>query len=208
MDIHVKPRNGFTLAELMVVVAVIGILSMVAVPQYKKYVIKSRKTEAKMGLASIFVAEQSAFAEYATYGTCLDALGYIPPGEVAAKHYFTFGFVDRSPDAAYGNQYISARNSSCIHTNGGYGVDGKDLFLGLKFVPDTSADCSFSSGIACLKTVSATACRVTSADQFTACAAGLITPPPFGSAIPIVSCFMMDQTKKFTVFDTGCCATP
>ncbi|USD64853.1 pilin [Vibrio sp. SCSIO 43136] len=45
-----KKQQGFTLIELMIVVAVIGVLAMVAVPQYQKYVGKS---EAASALASI-----------------------------------------------------------------------------------------------------------------------------------------------------------
>jgi type IV pilus assembly protein PilA len=66
---------GFTLIELMVVVAVIGILSSVAVPAFKKYQAKSRITQAKMILTSVFTAEKNAFSESSTYVGCVGIFG-------------------------------------------------------------------------------------------------------------------------------------
>ncbi|QIL72041.1 type IV pilin protein [Diaphorobacter sp. HDW4B] len=47
-----KSQSGFTLIELMIVVAVIGILAAVAYPSYKEFVAKSRRAEAKTVLMS------------------------------------------------------------------------------------------------------------------------------------------------------------
>ena len=68
-------KNGFTLIELMVVVAIIGILSSIAIPSYKKYVFKSRQSEAKMKLASAKAGFISFMAEYNVLVTCLEEMG-------------------------------------------------------------------------------------------------------------------------------------
>ena len=77
-------QKGFTLVELMVVVAIIGILSAIAVPNFKKYQAKSKTTEAKMQLASVYTYELTAQADYDTFGSCLRELGYSP----APKGYY------------------------------------------------------------------------------------------------------------------------
>jgi len=64
----VKSHKGFTLIELMIVVAIIGILAAIAIPNFLKYQAKSRQSEARTNLGGVFVAETSYFGEQARYG--------------------------------------------------------------------------------------------------------------------------------------------
>lgn len=80
--------NGFTLVELMVVVAIIGILSSVAVPNFKKYQAKAKQSEAKIQLAALYSAEISTSADYNTYATCLLTMGY----EQTPRGFYAVGF--------------------------------------------------------------------------------------------------------------------
>ena len=59
-----RKNKGFTLIELLVVVLIIGILAAVALPQYQKAVEKSRLSEAKLMLRSLYNASQLCVLQY------------------------------------------------------------------------------------------------------------------------------------------------
>ena len=62
-----KIQRGFTLIELMIVVAIIGILSIVAVPQLIEYIKKSKKTEAALQLDAIGTNNKAYYNEHAQF---------------------------------------------------------------------------------------------------------------------------------------------
>ena len=65
---RMKNQKGFTLIELMIVVAIIGILAAVAIPNFLKYQAKSMQSEARVLLSGIYTSEVAYFAENNAYG--------------------------------------------------------------------------------------------------------------------------------------------
>ncbi len=58
-----KGQKGFTLIELMIVVAIIGILAAIAIPNFVAYQAKSKQSEAKVSLGAIFTSAVAYQAE-------------------------------------------------------------------------------------------------------------------------------------------------
>ena len=84
-------RSGFSLIELMVVVAIMAFLAMIAVPNFNRFLAKAKRAEAYMNLSSIYAAQKAYFAEHGTYSDILygeGSIGWKPEG----KPYYSYGF--------------------------------------------------------------------------------------------------------------------
>jgi type IV pilus assembly protein PilA len=92
----IKRQEGFTLVELMVVVAIIGLLSAVAIPNFKKFQARAKTSEAKFQLSAVYTAQQSFFSDHNLYHVCLRYMGFDPSGE-AAYRYYNVGFGSGAP---------------------------------------------------------------------------------------------------------------
>ncbi len=78
---RLRMSAGFTLIELVIVVAIIGILAALAIPNFMSYQAKARQTEAKVGLGGIFTAATAYYAVNLTYTVAsFSQLDYAPVG--------------------------------------------------------------------------------------------------------------------------------
>jgi type IV pilus assembly protein PilE len=69
-------HRGFTLIELMIAVAVIGILAAIAYPSYTQHVLKSRRAEAKAALLDLAARQERYFSINNRYANAPSELGY------------------------------------------------------------------------------------------------------------------------------------
>ena len=85
-------RCGFSLIELMVVVAIMAFLAMIAVPNFTRFLAKAKRAEALMNLSSIYAAEKAYYAEHGSYSDVLNGekgIGWKPEGKI----YYSYGFI-------------------------------------------------------------------------------------------------------------------
>ena len=90
-----RKEKGFTLIELMIVVAIIGILAAIAIPNFLRFQAKSRQGECKSNLGGIFTAMESFAGQYDTYTTDVAAVGWAPTG--TPRYIYGFGVDNIDP---------------------------------------------------------------------------------------------------------------
>jgi type IV pilus assembly protein PilA len=80
---------GFTLIELMIVVAIIGILAAIAIPNFIKFQARSKQSEAKANLKAIFTAQKAFFQERDRFSTLTGELGFEPERNNRYAYFLT-----------------------------------------------------------------------------------------------------------------------
>jgi type IV pilus assembly protein PilA len=121
-----KFMKGFTLIELMIVVAIIGILAAIAIPNFVKFQARSKQSEAKANLKAMFTAEKAFFQEKDRFSSYVSEVGFAPERNNRYSYSLTTG-------GSYDNRSAAAASTSTQAT----GVQA-DVFKG--YQTDTTAN--------------------------------------------------------------------
>jgi len=165
-------RAGFTLLELMIAVAVVGVLAAIAIPLLTSYQLRSKSAEAKTNLSAIRVLEEGYYSENQVYrsanaeppaipGTVavnfdevnsdFGALGFVPQGNV----YFSYGVAVSADSTGFtadaaadidGDGFVQYWGYANPDSGGALvaGKVGCDVSAGIE--PESVGPCTSSSG--------------------------------------------------------------
>ena len=82
-----QDAKGFSLIELMIIVAIIGVLTAIAFPSYNNYIMQSRRSDAVAMLLQVMQQQERYFTERLSYTTDLTQLGYTLPVRSDGENY-------------------------------------------------------------------------------------------------------------------------
>lgn len=130
-------QHGFTLLELMIAIAIIGILAAIAYPSYVDQILKSQRTSAKTALLDLASREAKYYSLNNTYTTSMTNLGYAGAGPVAVpdsnSHYYDLSVAAKNTGyiataAPTGRQSTDACGSYTIDYLGVKGAGGSNCW--------------------------------------------------------------------------------
>ena len=171
--LRMRLRPGFTLIELMIVVAIIGILAALAIPSYQRFQLRSKVSEARMNLASIATSEHAYFGEFNVYVAAaatppgpespnrrawsgggvsqFDRMGFVPVGEVL----FTYQVDTDATNAAFTAGARGDLDGNGAATEFGYvhPIPGASAGVASPLVPSCSVNGTFNPAGLQLETV-------------------------------------------------------
>lgn len=93
MKTMIRHESGFTLLELMIVVVIIAILTAIALPSYRQYVLRGHRTDATRALQDLSSRQENYYFSNNAYTSTLSDLGATSS---IAGQYFTIGIASAS----------------------------------------------------------------------------------------------------------------
>lgn len=95
-----KRQQGVTLIELMLVLLVLAIIASIAVPSYRRYMVRANRTEATAALLQLRIAQEKYFLQNGRYATAAE-VDDAPPGGLGLAPVTVHGYyaIDLMPGA-------------------------------------------------------------------------------------------------------------
>ena len=132
--------------ELMVVVAIIGVLAAIGIPQYSKFQSKARQSEAKLALAALFTAEESFRQEWNQYSVTLNNIGFSVQG---SRLRYKTGFVNGTGCTSYSTSLGAPAEATTINNTW---TDGSAVIGSASWAMSVSEPTAGIAGTSCTTT--------------------------------------------------------
>ena len=136
--------KGFTLIELMIVVAIIGILAAIAIPNFRNYQLQAKRSELPLSLKGIYVAEKSFQTERDYYQALTSSprtVATLTPSRISWQNNGGFANIGWQPSGDLYGSYNATVVGTGIITGGarsdidGDGIDASFSFFVNRAVP-------------------------------------------------------------------------
>jgi len=106
---YYQKQTGFTLMELMITVAIIGILAAITIPSYTKYVQKTKRTDAKVELMKIAQMQESYFVQNMSYANSLTQLGFTADNMASENNEYSISIGSITPNPCTGTSVTACQ---------------------------------------------------------------------------------------------------